>query len=123
MKQMSSKERVIAAIKNQEVDHIPLGQLFHSTILETPKDKQWSNQFERTKVMKDIGLDPVIDIWMPAPEAPPEIPVRKWMEDDPDSPSKLLYAAYETPAGTLTAKVQRTDADWYGQTHYRFLPK
>jgi len=123
MEKMNSKERIIAAIKNQEVDYIPLGQLFHSTILETPKDKQWKNQFERAKVMKELGLDPLIDIWMPAPEAPPEIPVRKWMEDDLDSPHKLLCAAYETPAGTLTTKVQRTDADWYETTHYKFLPQ
>jgi len=122
MKKMNSKERIIAAVKNQEVDYIPLGQLFHSTILETPKAKQWKNQFERTKVMKNLGLDPLIDIWMPAPEAPPEIPVRKWMEDDPDGPHKLLCAAYETPAGTLTTKVERTP-EWYEPEHYRFLPK
>ena len=123
LSEMTSRERIIAAIKNQDVDHIPLGQLFHSTIMETPKDKQWRNQFERAKVMKDLGLDPVIDIWMPAPNAPPEIPVRKWMEDDPDGPDPLLCAAYETPAGTLTQKVRRTAEDWYHHTHYRFMPK
>jgi len=120
---MTSKERILAAIRREEVDHVPLGQLFHSTIMETPKDLRWRDQFERAKVMKDLGLDPTIDIWMPAPEAAPEIPVRKWMEDDPDGPHKLLCAAYETPAGTLTTKVQRTDEDWYLPTHYRFLPK
>lgn len=123
MKKMSSKERIIAAIKNEEVDYIPLGQLFHSTIMGTPKDKQWKDQFERAKVMKELGIDPTIDIWMPAPEAPPEIPVRKWMEDDPDSSNKLLCASYETPSGTLTTKVIRTDEDWYEPTHYKFLPQ
>jgi hypothetical protein len=123
MTNMTSKERILAAIKMQELDHLPLGQLFHSTIMETPKDKCWRNQFERAEVMKDIGLDPLIDIWVPAPEAPPEIPVKKWMESDPDGPDMLLCAAYETPAGTLTAKVRRTDEDWYEQTHYRFLPR
>jgi hypothetical protein len=123
MTAMTSRERILAAIRREEVDHLPLGQLFHSTIMETPKELQWRNQFERAKVMKDLGLDPLIDIWMPAPEAPPEIPVRKWMEDDPDGPHKLLCAAYETPAGTLTAKVVRTEEDWYEQTHYKFLPQ
>ena len=120
---MTSKERILAAICCEEVDYVPLGQLFHSTIMDTPKELQWRDQFERAKVMKDLGIDPTIDIWMPAPVAPPEIPVRKWMEDDPDSPHKLLCAAYETPAGTLTTKVQRTDEDWYLPTHYRFLNK
>ena len=87
---MTSRERILSAIRREEVDHLPLGQLFHSTILETPKELQWCNQFERARVMKDLGLDPLVDIWMPAPEAPPEIPVRKWMEDDSNGPHKLM---------------------------------
>jgi len=120
--EMTPRERILAAIRHQPVDHIPLGQLFHSTVMGTPPDKRWKDQFERAKVMKDLGLDPVIDIWMPAPEPPPEIPVRTWLEDDPDGPHPLLCAAYETPAGTLTAKVRRTP-DWYHPTHYRFMPR
>lgn len=123
MTTMSSKERILAAIRCADVDHIPLGQLFHSTIMETPRELAWKDQFGRAKVMQDLGLDPVIDIWMPAPEPPPEIPVRTWMEDDPDGPDKLLCASYETPAGTLTAKVRRTPLDWYHYTHYRFMPR
>jgi hypothetical protein len=60
--EMSSKERMLAAVRGQEVDHIPLGQLFHSTIMETPPEKQWRDQFERARVMKDLGLDPTIDM-------------------------------------------------------------
>ena len=119
---MTSRERMLAAIRHEPVDHIPLGQLFHSTVLDTPADRRWHDQFERARVMLDLGIDPTIDIWMPAPEAPPEIPVRKWMETDDDG-TKLLCAAYETPAGALTAKVRRTDLDWYAPTHYRFLPR
>ena len=79
--EMTSRDRMLAAIRRQPVDHIPLGQLFHSTVLNTPADKQWTDQFERARVMKELGIDPTIDIWMPAPEAPPEIPVRKWHGD------------------------------------------
>jgi hypothetical protein len=43
----------------------------------TPADKQWTDQFERAQVMKDLGLDPVIDIWLPTPEPPPNVKVRK----------------------------------------------
>ncbi len=112
---------MLAAIHRQKVDHIPLGQLFHSTVLDTPADLQWSNQFQRARIMKDLGLDPVIDIWMPTPEPSPETNVRKWKETDPDGPDPLLCAAYETPRGTLVQKVRRT-ADWYHSTHYNFLP-
>jgi len=120
--EMTSRDRMLAAIRRQPVDHIPLGQLFHSTVLNTPAEKQWSDQFERARRMVELGIDPTIDIWLPAPEAPPEIPVRKWMETDEDG-AVLLCAAYETPAGTLTAKVRRTEGDWYDATHYRFLPR
>jgi len=119
---MSSRERILGAIRHEAVDHIPLGQLFHSIVMGTPADKQWRDQFERSRIMQDMGLDPTIDIWLPAPEAPPEIPVRKWMEDDPGGPDPLLCASYETPAGTLTAKVRRTANDWYAPTHHRFAP-
>jgi len=118
---MSSKERMIAAIRCQEVDHIPLGQVFHSTVLGTPDSKQWDNQFQRAEVMKDLGLDPVIDIWMPTPKPHPQVVVRKWQEDDPDGPDVLLCAEYETPAGKLVQKVRRT-RDWYHPSHHRFLP-
>jgi len=120
-KHMSSRERMLTAIHRQEVDHIPLGQLFHSTIMETPSDMQWSNQFERAEIMKGLGLDPVIDIWLPVPEPPPDITVRKWKEKDSDSPFTLLCAEYETPAGKLIQKVRQTE-DWYHYTHYKFLP-
>jgi len=118
---MSSKQRMIAAIHCQEVDHIPLAQLFHSTVLGTPAAKQWDDQFQRAEVMKEIGIDPVIDIWLPIPQPPADITVHKWQEDDPDNPDSLLCAEYETPAGKLVQKVRKT-RDWYDPTHYRFLP-
>ena len=46
---MTSRDRMLAAIRRQPVDHIPLGQLFHSTVLNTPADKQWHDQFERAR--------------------------------------------------------------------------
>jgi hypothetical protein len=120
--EMTSRERVLAAVGRRPVDHIPLGQLFHSTVLNTPAELKWSDQFERARRMLELGIDPTIDIWMPAPEAPPEIPVRKWMETDVDG-AVLLCATYETPAGALTARVRRTEGDWYDPTHYRFMPR
>jgi len=119
---MSSKERMLSAIRRQDVDHVPLGQLFHSTIMGTPADKQWANQFERAKVMKELGLDPVIDIWLPAPQPPAEIKVRRWKETDPAGPDPLLCAEYDTPKGKLIQKVKQT-SDWYHPTHYNFLPQ
>ena len=120
--EMSSRERMLAAIRCQPVDHIPLGQIFHSTVLGTPPELGWRNQFERAQVMLDLGLDPVIDIWLPAPEPPPGVTVRKWKETDPEGPDPLLCAAYETPAGTLVQKVRQTH-DWYDRTHYAFTPR
>jgi hypothetical protein len=119
-RELTSHERMLAAIQRQPVDHIPLGQVFHSTVLGTPTDQQWRDQFERAQVMKDLGLDPVIDIWLPTPEPPPSVRVRKWTEADPDGPDPLLCAEYQTPVGRLVQKVRRTP-DWYHPTHYKFL--
>ena len=121
MADMTSRERMLAAIRRQEVDHIPLGQLFHSTVMRTPPEKEWRNQFERSRLMKELGIDPVIDIWMPAPEPPPDIRVRKWAEDDPDGTGTLLCAAYETAAGELVQKVRKTP-DWHDFSHHTFMP-
>ncbi len=118
---MTSRERMLAAIQRQPVDHVPLGQVFHSTVFGTPPSKRWRNQFERARIMKGFGIDPVIDIWMPTPEPPPETRVRKWNEPDPDGHCPLLCAEYETPTGKLVQKVRKTP-DWYDSTHHRFLP-
>ena len=118
--EMTSRERMLAAIGREPVDHIPLGQVFHSTVLGTPPDRQWNNQFERAQVMKDMGLDPVIDIWMPMPEPPQGVTVLRWNEEDPDGPDLLMCAEYETPAGKLVQMVRKTP-DWYGSTHHRFI--
>lgn len=118
---MTSRERMLAAIRCENVDHIPLGQIFHSTVTGTPGSLRWRDQFERAKVMLDLGIDPSIDIWMPVPEAPPDVPVRTWREKDTDSGGRLLCAEYDTPAGKLVQKVRQTP-DWWDRTHYKFLP-
>jgi hypothetical protein len=83
--------------------------------MRAPEKFTWRNQFERARVMKDLGIDPSIDIWMPVPAPPPEIPVRTWRKKN------LLFAEYETPAGKLMQKVRQTP-DWWDRTHYKFLP-
>ena len=111
---------MLAAIRREEVDHVPLGQIFHSFVLDTPPEMRWTDQFERSRIMRDMGIDPSIDIWMPEPAAPPDVRRRRWTEPDPDGPDPLLCAEYETPAGKLIQKVRKTK-DWYDETHYRFL--
>ncbi len=100
--ELASHERMLAAIKRQPVDHIPLGQVFHSTVLGTPADKQWRDQFERAQVMKDLGLDPVIDIWLPTPEPPPSVHVRKWTEADPDGPFSSPSTVFPPASGATS---------------------
>ncbi len=70
--------------------------------------------------MKELGLDPVIDIWLPTPVPPPDVKVKHWIEDDPRGSDPLLCAEYETPAGKLVQKVAQTP-DWHHFTHYQFL--
>jgi hypothetical protein len=48
--------------------------------------------------MRELGLDPVIDIWLPVPEPPPDIRARRWTETDLDASDPLLCAEHQTPA-------------------------
>ena len=73
--QMSSRERMLAAIKRRGPDHVP----FSPCIAQGPYFEEplfWHNQIERAQRMLELGLDPVMDIWLPDPQPHPARPHR-----------------------------------------------
>jgi len=76
---------------------------------------RWKNQFELADNLLKMGLDPVIEIWLPKPSYP-EVRVRTWRGTEPDERYPLLYKEYETPKGTLRQVVRETE-DWYSPVH------
>jgi hypothetical protein len=115
---MSSRERMLAAIKLEGPDYIP----FSTYISQGPWWKEplfWQNQFDRAERMLELGLDPTIDIWLPDPQPHAEVKIMTWRErKDKDL---LITKEYHTPAGVLRQIVRETE-DWCNWGHHLWQP-
>jgi hypothetical protein len=107
---MSSRERVLAALRRQPVDHLPLTveALCHGFVrfvTERRPDPQ-----ERALYYAGLGLDAGVSLDTPMcyPEANPDVQIREWREQPTDSPDPLLCKEYRTSAGNLRQVVVRT---------------
>jgi len=115
---MSSRERMMAAMTLNGPDHVP----FSPYIGQGPwyeKPLFWHDQFQRTEVMLELGLDPTIDIWLPWPHPAPEVKIKTWRATGGSEP--LLTKEYHTPAGILRQTVRETE-DWCDARHTRWIP-
>jgi len=107
---MTSKERILATVAGQEVDHIPFSMEVHPSYLQyDPKIANWKDQFERTDFLLKYGVDPMTEIWLPNPVYHPDVKVRNWRDAKGRNGYPLLYKEYETPAGTLRQVIRETD--------------
>lgn len=110
---MNSRERVIAAMRREDVDYVPLSTFFSESQVEPGKYRDWQRQDPygeqalRFQVM-ELGIDPVIPLDVPVGQHP-EVSFRVW--ETPGKPHPILHKRVETPAGPLTAAVRRTP-DW-----------
>ena len=101
---MSSKERLLAAMALQEPDHVPLWCL-------------WSHErdpFNRKDCLKRIeatlalGLDDTL--WLYGPwRISSEVKITSWAESVPGEQYMLLHKRYETPAGDLEHVVRSSE--------------
>jgi hypothetical protein len=115
---MNSRERMLAAIKCQEPDHVPFSP-FIPQGLWWGKPFDWRDQIERAQRMLGLGLDPTIDIWFPWPTPHPDVKVKTWR--DTSAPEPLLTKEYHTPAGVLRQTVRETK-DWCDDLHCPWIP-
>jgi len=115
---MSSRERMLAAMNLKGPDHVP----FSPYCCQGPwydKPLFWRDQFERARVMLELGLDPTIDIWLPWPQVDDQVEIRTWR--DTTGPVPLLTKEYHTPAGVLRQTVKETE-DWCDALHTPWIP-
>ncbi len=115
---MSSRERMLAAIKREGPDHIP----FSPYIFQGPWWKEpffWCDQMERAERMLELGLDPTIDIWLPDPLPHPDVQINTWREKT--AAQVLITKEYHTPAGVLRQTVEETE-DWCSTNHNPWQP-
>ena len=126
---MNSKERLLAAINREEVDHVPLYcwcfgfsppeslrwkkngkevahwytmRMEHIHTLQDSWDIE--DDFKKVKTWLGLGLDDVLDVSLPW-SIHPEVEVRDWKEEN------ILCREYKTPAGTLLQRVRKTEEE------------
>jgi uroporphyrinogen-III decarboxylase len=129
MTQLTSRERLLRALRGQDVDYIPCS-FMSFTILRKQVNEDW---YELARREQEMGLDPMLFI----PSAPrparldhpdlrglplrfdPAVRKREWRAPGADG-REHLYKEYLTPAGTLNTNIQLTD-DWPYGGHIPFI--
>jgi len=128
--EMSSRQRMLAALNCEKPDHVPMAFMIFTALserLNTPR-----RGGDRTAVIEaqiDLGLDTVVDLTLFAGQVEeighsdaPGIPVRfdegvetrEWSEPGQAGRYPVLHKEYITPSGSLSVVVDQTD-DWpYG---------
>ena len=113
MTEMTSKQRMLAAMRRQETDRVPVPQDFWTA---GPPEQQftWESIEDEIAWMKRWGFDG--SLYLPSPwegfgeaRIDPAIERRVWQEDEPGETAPLLCCEWRSPKGTLSAKIRRSD--------------
>lgn len=109
---MTSRERILAAVRREPVDYVPCSVSFnplsevqrqgHHWQFPWPPDATTEEQLRYQ--VEELGLDQVVHLGLNVC-APVEFDTRTWIEDG------VLHKSYDTPAGVLQAAV-RYDEKW-----------
>lgn len=113
MNALSSRERVLAALRRESVDHPPFAPFFNVLHPSQRRGHTWNfpwaenaPQEEQVRTVKEeLGLDPVVHIGFRTFYEDPETSSRVWRDEG------MLHKRIETPAGAVEASVRLT-ADW-----------
>jgi|YNPNPStandDraft_1061719.scaffolds.fasta_scaffold08469_4 uroporphyrinogen-III decarboxylase len=124
---LASRERLLRALRRQEVDHIPCAFMSFGAMRGRCQDA-----YEVVERELELGLDSMLFIpssWrnqrpnhpdlrgLPV-RLPPKVRTELWQEELPGESYPVLHKEYHTPAGVLTTLVRKTD-DW---PHGNFVP-
>ena len=114
---LSSRERILAAIRREPVDYVPCCGFFNP--LSAPQRRgytwnfPWPEGTGRAEALKfqveTLGLDQVVPVGVGGAKSAPGIESNVWREGD------VLHKAYSTPAGELHAAVRLTDVWPHGE--------
>lgn len=108
MVHLSSRDRMLAVIRYEEPDHVPL--LFSSFGFRPPPHLRWSNEIEEAKAWLSIGLDAWLSV-SPPHRLHADVRVREWQETPQGERWPVMVKEYATPVGVFRQEVFRTD-DW-----------
>ena len=103
---MTPRERLLAAMTNQETDHVPCAIYFNRQLRQSGYD--CSKLTDRTALSLALGVDPFVLLGMP-PAWHPQITTRVQVTKPKHETYPLLQQEWQTPAGKLQMSV-RMDA-------------
>lgn len=113
MSPLSSRERMLTALRYQQPDYVPL--IFNAFGFQPPPHLAWSNPIEEAQRWLSIGVDATLAVSPPL-MFHPEVEVREWKERVPGERRPLMVKEYHTPAGVARQEVYSTEdwvsADW-----------
>ncbi|MDI7274651.1 MAG: hypothetical protein QME94_01595, partial [Anaerolineae bacterium] len=124
---LTSRERMLRAMRHEEVDHVPCAFMSFTALRGRCQDA-----YELCQQELAMGLDS----WLMVPSSwrnqrpnhpdlrglpvrwPASVQTRLWLEEAAGDDCPILHKEYHTPAGVLTTRVKKT-ADW---PHGNFVP-
>ena len=120
---MSSRERLLTAIRSEEPDHVPLWNLW-SHLGKPDRAPLWSlfipkDDRARVQAVLELGMDDTVSLTPPNRMAP-EVTTRSWSETWPGVPGTVTVKEYRTPKGTLRQAV-RSSEHWTASTDIPLL--
>jgi len=108
---MTSRERLLAALGREDVDHIPCCAAFNPLTAVQRRGHTWgfpwpedASADERIAYqVEELGLDQVVGVGIDLCRPAAGVECRTWIEGE------VLHQAYSTPAGDLHASVQYSE--------------
>jgi len=108
--EMTSRDRILATVEGEPTDHVPLSIDVHPSYEQyNPRIASWRDQFERADFLLSLGVDAMVEVWLPDPCFHPDVKLRAWREENGPDGQALLHKEYETPAGILRQVIRETD--------------
>jgi len=115
--QMTSRERVLAALRREPVDYVPCTCMFNPLSEVQRKGRTWQfpwrpdapSQELLAYQVEQLGLDQLVPVGASLARAAPEVKSRTWIEGG------VLHKVYSTPSGELRASVRYNELWPHGQ--------
>ena len=110
MAEMTSRERMLGAMRRDEVDRVPVSLDFWTG---GPPEQQfhWDSIEERIAWMREWGFDPCL--YIPPPHeghggarVRPHVKQRVWRDTHPDEPYPILHSEWTSPQGSLSSRAE-----------------
>jgi uroporphyrinogen-III decarboxylase len=103
---VTSRERILAAFRRGEVDHLPCSIYFNDNMRAHGYDPGTPESI--VSFHEALGVDPVLDIPAVRARFHPSVRTRVWVGRPPGAEADVLYKEYDTPAGALRVGVRLT---------------